>query len=243
VSDEERNIMPEPIRQYGPSEKGAPMVEIAAVEALCSAHELHLYPGESLIWVGRPSSRSFRRAMATEVFAGLVACLVASAAFVGSILVVSRDRTAIIWMIGSVYVLTSGVRLLSAPGRYRRGLARAVYAVTTERAVMLTGFGVQRGSFLKVLKDSDRSFGHAMVYGREVKRRRPDGSGDVVFGRDPPVWDHMGPTEIGFFGVTDVDELDALIGQAARSFGTRPRQLLRAWHLGSGNATHPAADG
>ena len=183
------------------------MEEIVAEERLSSVLKPHLDPGESLTWVGRPSPKRFRVGIAAEVASGLIVCVAASAVFAAFSFAGLRDRTATTWRVGSVLFGAVGIQRLSAPIRYRRALAKPVYAVTTERAVMLNGFGVQRGIYLRKLQDVDRSFEHAATQGREVKCQRRDGSGDIVFDQDPANWDRMGPMEIGFFGVTDVDQV------------------------------------
>ena len=90
--------------------------------------------------------------------------------------------------------------------------------LTTERAMMVNGFGYARRANLCVLDEPDRSFPFAIVRGREVKRRRRDGSGDIVFdsalkrGRRG----HY-RVEIGFFGLTSVDQVDALLNKIGRA--------------------------
>jgi hypothetical protein len=190
------------------------MDEIANGDDLSSVLKPHLYPGESLVWIGRPSPKRFRGAIAAEVVLGLSLTLLGTV-FAAYGFAARRERTTGGWlgMAGGLLVATGGIRGLSAPIRYRRALADAVYAVTTERAVMVNGFGCAHGARLCRLDDTDRSFHSATVRGRAIKRCRRDGSGDIVFDSQ---WRgggrHRYRVEIGFFGVPEVGRVDAYLG-------------------------------
>jgi hypothetical protein len=197
------------------------MDEIAGGNDLGSVLKPHLDPGESLVWVGRPSPKRFRWAIAAEVGLGVYLTAIGLIVFATfGFAMLTRGGPVAVWlgMAGGLGVAIGGVYVMSAPIRYRRALAGAIYAVTTERAMMLNGFGCARTGNLCKLDDPDRSFRHATVQGREVKRRRHDGSGDIVFdstmkrGRRGYY-----RVEIGFFGVTGVDQVDALLGKVRYS--------------------------
>jgi len=184
---------------------------IANGDDLGSVLKPRLYPGESLVWVGRPSPERFRGGIAEEVVLGmslmLLGTVVAAYGFAAL-----REPTTRGWLVMAVGLLvaTGGSRGLSAPIRYRRALADAVYAVTTERAVMVNGFGCAHRARLCRLDDTDRSFHYATVRGRAVRRHRRDGSGDIVFDSE---WRrgrrHRYRVEIGFFGLAEVDRVHA----------------------------------
>jgi hypothetical protein len=174
-----------------------------------------LNQGESLVWVGRPSLRRFRWEIAAEIFIGV--CLVAiglAELTVFGFVMVTKGAPPATWIgvAGGLGFAIMGIYCTLAPIRYRRILTNAIYAVTTERAMMVNGFGYARRANLCVLDEPDRSFPFAIVRGREVKRRRRDGSGDIVFDsalkRGRRGHYRVG---IGFFGVTSVDQVDALL--------------------------------
>jgi hypothetical protein len=187
---------------------------IASGDDLGSVLKPRLYPGESLVWVGRPSPERFRGGIVEEVVLGISLTLLGTV-FAAYGCAALRERTTGAWlgMAVGLLVATGGIRGLSAPIRSRRALADAVYAVTTERAVTVNGFGCARRGRLCRLDDTDRWFHYATVRGRAVMRHRRDGSGDIVFDSE---WRrgrrHRYRVEIGFFGVPEVDRVDAHLG-------------------------------
>jgi hypothetical protein len=185
--------------------------------------EPHLGPAEKLVWVGRPSPDRFRWGAWSETALGIYGAAIGLAVTGGFAYGLSKEKG---WVLApSLLALPAGLWVsyasvktgVMAVPRYRRALAAAVYAVTSERAVVVNGFGCASGCRLVALDNPDRSFRGATVQGREVKRRRRDGSGDIVFdstlkrGRRG----HL-RVELGFFGVGDVDRVNNLLGAIPR---------------------------
>jgi len=111
-------------------------------------------------------------------------------------------------LFGVPFVLI-GFGMLSSPYWAARKAASTVYAVTSERAVIL-----ERGIFGGV---SVRSFYPQQL--SEIRRvQLPDGSGDLILDKKISTDGEGGrtTTDVGFFGIRDVKNVEAMI----RSLGT-----------------------
>ncbi len=182
--------------------------------------EPFLHEGETLVWAGRPSLKRFGGEIAGEFAFGMILAAVGSIVFIIFTYTSIRHKgpgaigVAMVSIVSLVFMF-AGAWGMTAPKRYRRLLAETVYGITDERAIMANGFGYSRRANISTLSKPNRSFPPEMVEARELKRKRRDGSGDVVFdsylqkarkGGDYRV-------EIGFFGVENVEEVDRLLGE------------------------------
>jgi hypothetical protein len=195
------------------------MPETVAPQDLRLAVERELRPDESIVWFGRPQLRRFRGEKWGEVGLGVLLALVAlaQAAGIALVLVYIRDWTVLLVLPVPLVFAWYAFNYLRAPTRYSQVVGRAIYAVTDQRAIVLSGFGFSRRMNL-VATDGEEvpSFPLPIRTGAFRARRRRDGTADFVFasqrrgsGRRRPHY-----VEFGFFGIEDAEGLSQVRGGA-----------------------------
>ncbi len=183
-----------------------PRVPLLPVE-LQQQVQAELRPGEKQVWAGRPLPRVFRGQ-------AIVACLF-GLPFAGAGLFVElhAGRQVVARLFGLPF-LAVGCSLITAPWWMAKKAKRTVYAVTDQRAVVITGNvfgGVTVQSF-----EPDRLTGI-------TRNQRADGTGDLVFEQFTQR-QGTGTTTVrrGFMGIDDVRQVEELIHATLLAGRTRP---------------------
>lgn len=137
-----------------------------------------LRPGEQVYWLGRPAIGKLWNEMAGEMAAGLILAGMGSAFATAAVSV--RGDLAAVWFLGllGLVFLALGFYCLAAPWRYRRLLDGAVYAVTSQRVLILHGVEWGKRSFLRGRDVDVETFERNQVQRVEVVGPRRD----LVFG-------------------------------------------------------------
>lgn len=169
---------------------------------------------ERVIWTGRPSPAATTRRSRRRLFAAAWT-LALFWALVLAIPIVSRqshegnragsDAASAIWIAGvlGVPLLAATIFVLTEPRRERRRAARTLFAVTTDRAMLLhsrkDGGRVVRSFRPDLLRELDR-------------REAADGSGDLLFSPKGPGRADLSLIHMdGFVGVEDVKSVERAI--------------------------------
>ena len=178
--------------------------------------ERELRPGEILIWIGQPDPKRFSR----EIVRACLFQLALMAIFIPvSLFVISRisqaEKTVVpmLLLVGGVI----GYFAIAAPWRYPQRILQTIYAITDKRALVYQGFGWSL-LWLQALPDLYNtlcSFDARKIRGRR-RIQRYEGRTDLIFGGEGhnyftgkgQIRDWV---QVGFLGLTDVDEVDALL--------------------------------
>lgn len=169
--------------------------------------EKELKDGERLLWVEQPDARRVRRQgyWSMPFGAAILACVVLG------LTRVAGDWTLVATlMVAFALLAVLGLGLLAMPYLMHSSACSMVYAITTERVLILTGGkpGALRTYRLRDLNEW-------------ITRPRADGSGDLVLEREE-IEDSDGHTSIreyGFFALADVHQAERIIEGLHRGKG------------------------
>lgn len=173
-----------------------------------------LHEGESLLWVAQPDARRMRRGgyWIMPFGAAILAFVV-----LGLPQVSSRDwQLVTVLMLGFSLLALLGLGLLAAPYLMHASAKATLYAITTERALILTDG--KRGT-LRAYRLRD--------LGERHTRARADGSGDLILEREE-IKDADGDTVIrehGFLALVNVHEAARVVDSLQR--GEAPDAVLQ----------------
>ncbi len=146
---------PEPTHRHGLSE--------ADRKTVCQ----HLYPGETLLWTGRPRNRlSFVRTAPITIFG------IGWASFSGGILIhVLTNSTSIPGLAFVILFFLVGLGFISAPWIRRARMRRIAYALTSQRILTIQ---------INKRKATTISWAYTALQSTHL-RLQPDGSGSIHF--------------------------------------------------------------
>jgi hypothetical protein len=188
-----------------------PSSSISSDHPLWQAIQPYLEEGEQVWWIGRPVYQKLWSEMAAEVVFGLIP----GAFGVGMLVLVYqfgvRQGNFGVWpfLIGGLFFSAIGAWMCAAPWRYRKMLKDTVYAVTSRRALIVSG--LTWGPQVAVTKASDsiQSFASDKAIDYEVVGR----GRDIVFGglwrkgrKGSNYWGHH-----GFLAVDDRQAAEAAL--------------------------------
>lgn len=174
--------------------------------------ENELDPGEQLLWTGQPApGRFMAQGLGLSVFGlffgGFALFWIITASGIGGGM---GGGFSLFGLFGIPFLLV-GLGMLTAPIWMSRKAKGTVYAITDKRAIVF-----DQGWSMNV-----RSFGPDKFSDLE-RRQRPDGTGDIIFAREPyRSYHHHSDShyhhgryrlrEIGFFGVANVKEVEQML--------------------------------
>jgi hypothetical protein len=173
-----------------------------------------LAPGEKLVWADRPSAAGLAKRDGPKFLMGIP--FTAFALFwtwgASSATGHAPMGIGIFFPLWGLMFIAIGLWILSSPLRAAMKASLTVYAITSDRLLIIEGARSHRIT----------SFTPADV--QQIERtERGDGSGDVVFRKENPTSSrgfsfngNWTATRIGFFGVRDVRRVEASVRQLAQ---------------------------
>lgn len=178
-----------------------PVANVSALPELLQRRlRAELRAGESLAWVGQPDSHTmFKAAFAMWLF-----CVPWIGLFAYALLLPLRrkvDALDVFFSIGHVLALLVGLYLLGMPWRTRREAGYTVYAITSERAIVIEGIRMAR------VTSFPRTPGPHFAF-----TERKGGTGDVILDMEKRV-DSDGDERLvphGFYAIAEVAKVAAL---------------------------------